>query len=227
MARTYGVIRTITCATCKDTRNVMWWHPADDDAAERLGETNHKTLLNARCQCEEPQWSVPGSRPGTKATVQVRESQRAVVYELPDGGYMAPESNDPNSDLARTARESGGIRREFTSIRELEKFQMEQRERKRVEYQKMIDDGLFEGTALEPTYQQLESALYEHARNQVLEYTEESLKAGRDRIREKMAEAREKQFNAQKKRMELLEKYGMRVGKAQDGKTYERLRGKR
>lgn len=217
MARTTGVSQTIICVDCSAPKKVTWWY------GDRSAEWNEDVLRKECGGCGSSHWSFPTSR----GTATARSTKlTSVVYQLPDGDYMVPDSNDPTTETARTAAECG-IRREFNSLRELDQFQKEQANRKREHWQRMIDDGYFEGTGLEPTYQQLEEALYRSARNDVREFTAESIAAGKG-IRKEIHEARERMFeeNARRKK-ENWERLGVRVGRPKDNARYERIRGRR
>jgi hypothetical protein len=131
---------------------------------------------------------------------------------------MVPESNDPNSELAATARRIGGVRYSFASVQDLRDFQRKEMYKQREEWQRAIDEGQYEGTGLDPSFQQMQSSLYEKARNQVIEYDEKSLREGRDRIREQIAESQAKHAESTKRFKSL------RVGRHGDSERYERLR---
>lgn len=223
MPRSVGKVRSITCSTCSTAVKVTWWYAGDEFS--QAPEWNEANIKSAVCSCSEPQWTFPSSN--ATAHVSGLGTKKTVVYVMPDGDYIAPHSNDIHDEQAKLAREWGGVRRELGSIRELDAFQREQRNRQRDIWQREIDEGIYEGTSLDPSYQQLEAALYEKARNQVLEYDEKSLLEGRDRIRERMAEDRQRQVETQQRRRASLEKPGFRLGRPSDRERYERLKSRR
>jgi hypothetical protein len=59
--------------------------------------------------------------------MQVRASQRAVVYQFPDGTWSQPGTNDPNDPVAQECIRDGAVRREFYHTREMTDFQRSMR----------------------------------------------------------------------------------------------------
>lgn len=125
MPRWIGRNASFTCVSCNRAWTDIYWVPGD--TAAYLADIGDKTYVDnmkkLQCVCPSPHVTVSYSLPGTTKTVQVRASQRAVVYEAPDGTWQAPGSNDLNDPIAVRAAHDGYVRREFYSIRELRSFQ--------------------------------------------------------------------------------------------------------
>lgn len=90
--------------------------------------TYQQNMRKLQCSCSSPHVEVRIRLNGSRYA-QVRASQRAVVYEAPDGSWQVPGSNDPNDPVAVRAAHDGYVRKEFHSIRELREFQRSHRMR--------------------------------------------------------------------------------------------------
>lgn len=116
-----GVFRHLECLTCgADFRRFMWrWSDPDDPRNSELTNT-----------CDNPSCPLPHVRfksTSNSSLAQVRASQRAVVYEFPDGSWAQPGTNDPNDPVAQESVRDGGVRREFYHTREMGEFQRRMR----------------------------------------------------------------------------------------------------
>lgn len=129
MARWRCKYVTYECLTCERTWNGSYWQPLDtmanleeldSSSANRTAMSNREALT---CTCDAPHVRVIFNRNGDGSTVQVRASQRAVVYQFPDGSWAQPGTNDPNDPVAQSSIRDGAVRREFPHVRDLHDFQ--------------------------------------------------------------------------------------------------------
>lgn len=112
-----GVYRNLECLTCGTAfrRLLFSWSDPDDPRNTPL----QNTCPNSDC----PQPHIRIRPPQNSSTVQVRESQRAVLYRFPDGTWAQPGSNDPNDPIAQTSIRDGAVRHEFYHVRDMHDFQ--------------------------------------------------------------------------------------------------------
>lgn len=121
MAYGRGVFRSLECLTCgaQFRRLLFSWSDPDDPRNEL-----HQNLC-PNLNCLNPHIRI---RPSSNSTVmQVRASQRAVVYQFPDGTWSQPGTNDPNDPVAQECIRDGAVRREFYHTREMTDFQRSMR----------------------------------------------------------------------------------------------------
>lgn len=117
MAIGRGVFRSLECLTCGEQfrRLLFSWSDPDDPR----NELHQNDCPNS--SCSNPHVRI---RPSSNSSVtQVRASQRAVVYQFPDGTWAQPATNDPNDPVAQSSIRDGAVRREFYHTRELTDFQ--------------------------------------------------------------------------------------------------------
>jgi hypothetical protein len=210
MARCIGRNLHFGCLTCGTEQTKFCWMYTDP-YDQHMNTSFPNTCTNP--ECTDPHITYI---PRNQSFAQVREAQRCAVYMLPDGDYMVPDSNDPNSDMSKTARQSGGVRYEFNSVHELREFQRKRGYMKEEEWMRTMDEGGYDISS--PDFKQMRDAMYTTSRNQVIDYDDRSLREGRDMLRE-MFEDKRKQHEESVKRFRSL-----RVGRAEDGRRYERLR---
>lgn len=117
MPRAVAVYRELRCHSCSTHWRQHVW-----------GYDEHWTQPREQLHCPNPDCLTPHievlprwDRTGQYA--QVRASQRAVVYMMPDGTSSAPASNRYDDEIAIAAVQAGGVRMEFPSVRALRQFQ--------------------------------------------------------------------------------------------------------
>lgn len=210
MARAIYRILTFGCLTCgTEQKQGCWMYTDEYDQHKDTPFPN--TCTNA--ECKDPHITYI---PRKQTLAQVRESQRCAVYVYPDGDYSAPWTNDPNDEQARIAREAGGVRMEFTSIREMQEFQRKQGYRNEDKWLRVMDEGGYDISS--PDFKQMREAMYKSGRNMVLDYDQKSIRERQDLIFEDMKKRRE-QHEESIRRFKSL-----KVGRAGDAQRYERLR---
>lgn len=124
MPRASGRFATFECLTCSAEFKGFWWYGNTDWATAANDKQLHE--LQDTSNGHTPECTLPHIRKkpsySSNATVQVRESQRAVIYRFADGSWAQPGSNDPNDPVAVKSAREGGIREEVYHTRELHQF---------------------------------------------------------------------------------------------------------
>jgi hypothetical protein len=130
MARWTARFGTFRCLNCSAETRGCYWQPGDLAAYdEEFDATSTSSVARdnrsrlSSCTCAVPHVEFSGGGYSTSSYATVRSSQRAVVYEFPDGSWANVGDNDPMNVSAQNHARDGAIRREFSSIRELRAFQ--------------------------------------------------------------------------------------------------------
>jgi hypothetical protein len=130
MARWTARFGTFRCLNCSAETRGCYWQPGDSAAYdEEFDATSTSSVARdnrsrlSSCTCAVPHVEFSGGGYSTSSYATVRSSQRAVVYEFPDGSWANVGDNDPMNVSAQNHARDGAIRREFSSIRELRAFQ--------------------------------------------------------------------------------------------------------
>jgi hypothetical protein len=132
MARWRATYKTFECLSCDRSWRDTYWQPIDsvayleEMAGPQGNQTAQSNVAKLTCTCDNPHVRIrpySGSGSASDSVAQVRASQRAVIYQFPDGTWAAPGSNDPNDPVAQTSIRDGAVRREFYHIRDMHDFQ--------------------------------------------------------------------------------------------------------
>lgn len=144
------------------------------------GDGTRCKFLPETCICPSPHVEIVsyGNSTGNIHYAQCRSDQRAAVYLMPDGSVSAPPSNKYDDCVALDAVAKGGVRYEFASVRDMQRFQRDHRK---------TEDDEFTERCLTIDYDQptLRSGGTTYIRDQIRREDEERRKVleGRDRGR--------------------------------------------
>lgn len=232
MARSYSRPIEFKCTHCGVQKKELWW------GGDRAEEWNQQTLQRTceACGNEDARWELFNSSVLTRTS-----STKAVVYMLPDGGFLNIDPGTP--EMVETAA-SVGYRREFGSVRELDQFCKEQSRRKVEAWKREMDEHYAETGeelygVMTPTYQQWSELEYSGVQNDVIDFDEQSMKERKGHMYEEMAKRRAEQEAklarhrpARDGSIRLRNQDGspgarFRIGRPEDRERYERLKGKR
>lgn len=94
----------------------------------RHGEGTICKFLPETCTCDTPHVEIiprPNSR--NLRFAQCRAEQRTAIYRMPDGSISVPSSNAYDDPIALAAISGGGVRDEAYSVRDMVRWQRDQR----------------------------------------------------------------------------------------------------
>lgn len=117
MARAVAKYRQLLCHNCNRRWGQVVWGYDENWTQPRDPIT---------CICTTPHIEVLPSV-NHSSIAQVRASQRCAVYLMPDGSVAQPATNRYDDEGAIQAVADGGVRYEFMSVRDMQRFQREHR----------------------------------------------------------------------------------------------------
>src|SRR5688572_19743756 len=109
MPRAVATYRNLHCHSCDRKWGEVVWNYSADWNSDRSRPT---------CTCPTPHVEIL-PRLGAGRIAQVRASQRAIVYQMPDGSYENPMTNSYDDPGALDCVARGGVRLDFPSIHDL------------------------------------------------------------------------------------------------------------
>jgi hypothetical protein len=117
MPRAQARFRNLHCHSCGKSWRGLVYAYTEDWQSERNSPS---------CGCSTPHIEILPDPRDTRYA-QCRASQRAVVYQMPDGRLENPMTNAFDDPGALDCVKRGGIRREFYSVRELRQLHRDER----------------------------------------------------------------------------------------------------